>query len=137
MNGLIREAVDGRRSPSGLIDRLRGIGPLPSDRQERLNRAVANHEAAIKRGDEVAAAVYDTAIENLLDEARAAHREAAPTVGHDNAAEPPAAISFDGGVRRPVRSEPKPMTLGQAVRRELAARETVAQRARDLHDAWH
>jgi hypothetical protein len=99
MNALIAETR--RARATGLMDRLRGTPPLDEDRQERLRTQLANYEHALKMGDEIGAAVADTAIDKLLDESRAARQE--------QGQEPPAGSGFDGGVRRtPGRSRPTP-----------------------------
>lgn len=135
MNELIRSARPSRTV--GLIDKLRTTPPLGNDRAERLHRLVNDHENAIRRGDEVAAAVVDDQLDRLFEEARAAREpgaEAASNVGQPP--EPPAPVpSFDGGVRRPV-TRREPLTMGQAIRAELTSREEIRQRHQDHARAW-
>lgn len=136
MNELIRSARP-RRSV-GLIDKLRTTPPLGNDRAERLHRLVNEHENAVRRGDDVAAAIADDRLDRLFEEARSAREpgaEAASNIGQ-TPAEPPAPVpSFDGGPRRPVRRQ-QPRTLGEAARQEWAAQQAVRERARENRAAW-
>ncbi len=93
----MNELISGRvaaRSRAGLIDRLRSAAPLDDDRQARFHRLHADYEGAIRRGDDMAAAVADHAIDKLLEESRAA--SVSSNVGQ--APEPPAP-NFSGGFR--------------------------------------
>lgn len=128
MNRLIAQAARGNRD--GLLDRLRGSGRLDEHRQACLNAAMADLEAAARRGDEIARDMADERVEAILAESRAARQQAASNVGYSP--EPPApAPSFDGGVRKPItRSERSDMNA--AIRGELDAQDAVAQRAREM-----
>ena len=132
MNELIASSVRSRRTV-GIIDKLKSTPPLEDERAERFHRLVAEHENAVRRGDDVAAAIADDRLDRLFEEARSAREpgaEAASNVGQ-SPAEPPVPVpSFDGGVRRPVRRQ-RPRTLGEAARQEWAAQQAVRERARE------
>jgi hypothetical protein len=124
MNRLIRESRP-RQPGLGLIDRLRGVGALGSDRQERLNAQMAAYEDAVRHGDHIAARMADEKIESLLSEARAARQ---PEKQQE------AVTSFDGGARgrRPIapagggdRSETPAALLRRAMEASRTARSSA------------
>lgn len=121
MNSFLMRAA-GRAERPGVLDRLRGTAPLSDERQERLNTQLANHDAAVRRGDVIAAEVADHQIDKLLDEGRAERAEAAKQQ------EPPT-TRFDGGVRRPVNRRPPPNMNGLIVR-SVAERTALTAAAR-------
>ena len=131
MNDLLRASVRPRRI-EGLVDRLKQDPIKEPHRAERFRILVAQHEAAIKAGDETMAAVYDDQLDQLFIEARNACE--------DESSEPPApaAISFDGGVRRPVRRPRAPLNVLDAARVEMEirqeARDRLSSTARRLSD---
>ena len=129
MGQVILESYRAKRDrPIGLLDRLRDTGPLDEPRAKRFARYHAEFEAALKHGDELAAAVADTQIDKVLAESRAARAQAVSNVGHSGA-EPTAPVSFDGGVRgrRPV--APTPGLRRPESSRELFARAMRASQA--------
>jgi hypothetical protein len=109
----------------GLIDRLNGTPQLGQDRLRRLNAALAEHEAAQRQGNHVAAEIADEKIEAVLTEARQAA----------GGQEPAPPVSFDGGYRgrqsvAPARHAAQP-TASQLWRQAIAAShaERVAREA--------
>jgi hypothetical protein len=121
MNSFIAAAARGERP--GLIDRLQGTPPLEHDRRERLNAALAEHEAAQRQGDHIAAQIADEQIEGILTEARAAADAA------KGQAPAPTGSGFDGGVRRavPVR---EPVDMNRHITRAVRERQALADAAR-------
>ncbi len=67
---------EGHAGRPGLVDRLHDAGPIGSDRQERLQRAMSDYETAVKRSDEMGREMADARIDAVLDEARDARRAA-------------------------------------------------------------
>lgn len=130
MNELIRNSARPRRTV-GLIDKLKTTPPLENDRALRFHQAVADAERAVKAGDELAREVAEARLDAVIEESRAARAE---NVGRS--AEPVPVPSFDGGVRRPVARRREPLTMGQAIRAELASREEIRQRHQDHARAW-
>jgi len=131
MNTMLSRAAT-RQRDVGLIDKLKSTPPLENDRAERFHRLVADHEQAVRRGDDVAAAIADDQLDRLFAEARAA-REAEPDVS--NVGHPaPEPISFDGGARgrRPVQARRRPANLGDVMRVELAVRQEARDRLSPL-----
>jgi hypothetical protein len=107
-----------RRNGAGLMDRLRGTPQLGDDRGDRLNAALAEHEAAQRQHDHIAAQIADEKIEAVLAEARQAADAAEGQA-------PPAGSGFDGGVRDRRTIAPSPHilqpTAGQLFRQAIAA----------------
>jgi len=135
MNTMIGRAAT-RQRDVGLIDRLKTSAPLENERAKRFRELVNRHEAAVRRGSVEEASALDHALDALFDESRAA-REAEPDLSNVGQPAPePQPVSFDGGARRgrAVKPQPKPMGFLDLARRELAARDAVAQRAREQAD---
>ena len=105
MNDLIaaRAGARARRVGGGLLESLQGAAPLDDSRQAKFSRYHADLESALKRNDELAAAVADNAISTLIDEARAARMSNIEQPPAEP--EPPVSVDFGGGNRagrRPV-----------------------------------
>ena len=137
MNKLIASSIRSRRTV-GLIDKLKTTPPLENDRAERFHQALADVERAAKAGDELARELAEARIDAVIEESRAARRaeNEMSNVGRSAAEAAPAVPSFDGGVRRPAPRSREPLTMGQAIRAELASREEIRQRHQDHARAW-
>lgn len=134
MNELI--ASSRPRRNIGLIDKLRAMpAPLAPDRAERFHQLHARYEAAVRREAHEEAATLDNAIDKLLTEARNERQQAPSNVGQVPA-DPPAPISFDGGVRRPVTRRREPLSMADAIRAELDSRAEIRERNRANRAAW-
>lgn len=132
MNALIVAASrrGERTSRLGLIDRLRGTGPLDDDRQERLNAALSDIERAIRASDDLGRDMAEARLDAVLKEARAAREE------HRSAEQPvaPPQSGFDGGFRPSGRRRPTPgiweESAGQLFARAMV-QSRVERRERD------
>ncbi len=122
MNRLILAGARRGERTVGLMDRLRGTR-LDESRQERLRTQLANYESAIHRGDDVAAAVADDAIEKLLNESRQARQQ------QQSQQSRPSSVSWDGGVRRPV-TRPQPADMNKTILAAARERRALAEAAR-------
>lgn len=136
MNRMIVESARrGERLTAGALQRLFGSPPEESPK-ERLNRLLATSEAARQSGDEVALAVAESAIDELVDEARSARAEQPrDETGQFVGAEAP---GFDGGFRgrRPVAGPGGAMveTASSLFARALmTSRQERAERGADEH----
>lgn len=101
MNAFIAETAGRGERQRGLLDRLGGT-TLDDDRRRELNEAMIAAETAIRQGNDAGREIAEIRLDRVLDEAREVHK----------AAQPPA-VSWDGGVRRPM---PRPPSMNQLIR---------------------
>lgn len=119
MNKLIADRYHARRGP-GVVGRVAGAR-LDDERQRAFQEALSATERAHKAGDPIVIQQAEEKLDAVLDEVRAAHQPAEPPQ------EP--AVSFDGGVRRPVRPY-EPANMNRHIAGAIRERRALAQAAR-------